>query len=68
VRVSIGPNLELADKVERWRFEQLGRLFPGMPADERLDLAQGADRCLLEKAARLAADGCPVELAYEILR
>lgn len=56
------------DKVERWRLDELERMFPEMPVEQREELALGNDRFLLEKAERLRRDGCPVELAYRIMR
>jgi hypothetical protein len=56
------------EKVEKHRRDTLLRLFPDMPVPEAEELALGRDLVLLEKAERLAKEGCPTILAYRILR
>lgn len=66
--VDVDENLAFADKVPRWRLSELIRLFPTMPIERAEELAIRGDYEMLPRARRLAADGCPAELAYLILR
>jgi hypothetical protein len=56
------------DKVQSWRKEELERLFPAMQPEHVAELARNNDKLMLERAAGLAAAGCPTELAYKIVR
>ncbi len=52
------------ERVYRWRLRRFGELGFDRGQAQRLALA-GAD---WHQAQRLIASGCPVELAYELLR
>lgn len=55
------------EKVELWRHKELLRLFPTMAYDDAYALAHNLDHFLLEKAERLARNGCSADLALRIL-
>jgi hypothetical protein len=67
--VDIEPNVEFIDKRITYRRDRVKFFFPEMPAERIDELAsRPGDPYLLEQVERLAADGCPHELAYRILR
>jgi hypothetical protein len=63
----VDPEFDHDDKVQRWRRDELLRMFPAMSVSDAEALAASDNRELLDRAALLRRGDCSAELAVRIL-